>query len=92
MDLLVDLFDVDTVEAIKKIRIPLVLTQDKLIWIKDPKGIFSTKSAYGIIQDHVKGNHPSVQWQNLWKMKYQNSKQKMKDNKRKNLEYLLESY
>ncbi len=64
-----DLFDVDTVEAIKKIRIPLVLTQDKLIWIKDPKGIFSTKSAYRIIQDHVKGNNPSVQWQNLWKTK-----------------------
>lgn len=33
------------------------------------KGIFSTKSAYRIIQDHVKGNNPSVQWQNLWKMK-----------------------
>ena len=44
---------------------------DKLIWIKDPKKQFSTKSAYRLSQEHRVVNSTNIQWLKLWKMKLQ---------------------
>ena len=41
-----ELFDTEYVVAILKIAIPLRPRLDKLIWVKDSKGLFFVKSAY----------------------------------------------
>ena len=40
-----EVFDADSAEAIKKITIPVTTNPGKLIWILDPRGRFSVKSA-----------------------------------------------
>ena len=40
-EVLDELFDVESRDAISKIAIPLFPRPDKLTWIADPKGIFS---------------------------------------------------
>ena len=44
LPLLSELFNFETVEAIKKIHISLRSRGDKLIWVLDSKGAFSVKS------------------------------------------------
>ena len=66
---LTNLFDATTVEAIIKIIITSSTRHDKLIWIKDLKGRFSTKSAYRVSQEHKVLVNNDVQWQSLWKLK-----------------------
>jgi hypothetical protein len=39
------LFNVDSVEAILNIPIPSFPKPDRLVWIANPKGLFSVKSA-----------------------------------------------
>jgi hypothetical protein len=51
--LLMDMFDQESVVAITKIILPVVPRQDKLTWVADPKGLFSVKSAMGLIQRDV---------------------------------------
>ena len=45
---LMELFNDDSVEAIKKIRIPVIPHPDKLVWIPNPKGNFSVHSVYKV--------------------------------------------
>ena len=52
-----------------KIRVPIFPTKDKLTWVKDSKGIFSTKSAHQAIQEHRSQPSVDIQWKQLWKMK-----------------------
>ena len=51
-----DLFDIVSIAAIKRIRIPVYLKKDKLIWILDPKGKFSVKFAFKTDQPQTNGN------------------------------------
>ena len=46
MDKLMELFEFESIAAIKKIRFSTTQREDKLIWIKDEKGRFSSKAAY----------------------------------------------
>ena len=48
---LMELFDDESIEAIKRIQIPIRPRQDSLMWIKGHKGCFSVKSAYRLCQD-----------------------------------------
>ena len=51
MDKLMELFEFESIAAIKKIRFSTTQREDKLIWIEDEKGRFSTKAAYKVIQE-----------------------------------------
>ena len=68
LPLLSELFNSETVEAIKKIHIPLRSRADKLIWVPDSKWAFSVKSIYKANQDPPCGSS-TVQWQKIWKIK-----------------------
>ena len=65
---LLELFDEESINAIKRIVIPTAPSLDKLVWILDAKGKFSVKSTFNI-------NHAPVQivdeslWSQLWKLK-----------------------
>ena len=69
LDMLVDLFEFETVAAIQKIRLPFFSRLDKLVWIKDPKGQFSTKSAYNTCQETSISHSQDPLWKKLWKLK-----------------------
>jgi ribonuclease HI len=69
LELLLDLFDMETVAAIQKIRLPFFSRPDKLVWIKDPKGQFSAKSAYKMCQENSSSQPQDPLWKNLWKLK-----------------------
>ena len=54
--------------AITKIPIPSTPSPDKLVWIHEPKGLFSVKSAYKCNQmehPHIFGSNI---WSKLWKL------------------------
>uniref|UniRef100_A0A2N9GB01 Reverse transcriptase domain-containing protein n=1 Tax=Fagus sylvatica TaxID=28930 RepID=A0A2N9GB01_FAGSY len=56
------------VNAITKIPIPSTPSPDKLVWIHEPKGLFSVKSAYKCNQlehPHISGSNI---WSKLWKL------------------------
>jgi hypothetical protein len=46
-----NLFNDDSVEAILKINLTRSARRDKLLWIKDPKGKFTVKSAFKTHQE-----------------------------------------
>jgi hypothetical protein len=66
---LFELFAANSVEAIKKIPIPIIPKPDKLIWIKDSKGQFFIRFAYKVSQKHREVVDNAVMWQKLWKIK-----------------------
>uniref|UniRef100_A0A2N9EZP9 Reverse transcriptase domain-containing protein n=1 Tax=Fagus sylvatica TaxID=28930 RepID=A0A2N9EZP9_FAGSY len=68
-EVLDELFDVESRDAISKIAIPLFPRPDKLTWIVDPKGIFSVKSAHWIITNHTWSILSDPIWKKLWKCK-----------------------
>ena len=47
-----ELFDLESVEAIKRITLPLQTKLDKLMWTKEPKGNFTVKSMYKASQEY----------------------------------------
>ena len=67
LDLLEDLFDADSVVAVKKVIILTTPLANKLVWIADQKGIFSVKSAYKIHSNLSWPPNPDLIWQKLWK-------------------------
>ena len=69
LELLLDLFDMETVAAIQKIRLPFFSRPDKLVWIKDPKRQFSAKSAYKMCQESSSSQTQNPLWKILWKLK-----------------------
>ena len=67
--MLEEMFDLESANAISNIVLPLVPRNDKLIWIDDPKGMFSVKSALKLHQCHLWPENPNPIWQKLWKCK-----------------------
>ena len=65
---LYELFDEETIEAIKKISIPPTPISDKLVWILNSKGTFSVKSTYTTSQ-HIIEEDDGGLWKKLWKLK-----------------------
>lgn len=65
------LFGPQVVTEISKIPIPIVSGSDSWVWIPDDASIFSSKSAYNTILDHIP-NHGSlstpIDWSKLWKL------------------------
>ena len=66
---LYELFDEETIGAIKKISIPTTLISDKLVWILNSKGTFSVKSAYTTSQ-LINEEDDGGLWKKLWKLKF----------------------
>ena len=64
-----ELFAPESVAAIKRIPLPLSPKKDSLMWIKDPKGCFSVKSAYRSIQEIPTSDARVVNWQKVWKLR-----------------------
>uniref|UniRef100_A0A2N9HI48 Reverse transcriptase domain-containing protein n=1 Tax=Fagus sylvatica TaxID=28930 RepID=A0A2N9HI48_FAGSY len=60
--MLEEMFDLESVNAISNIVLPLVPRNDKLIWIDDPKGMFSVKSALKLHQCHLWPENPDPIW------------------------------
>jgi hypothetical protein len=67
--MLFDFFELETVAAIQKIRIPFFSRPDKLMWIKEPKGQFFVKSAYNTCQETSTSHSQDPLWKKLWKLK-----------------------
>ena len=66
--MLSELFDANSIEAILKIMLPASPQEDRLIWVVDPKGKFSVKSAFKLSQSPIMAV-PVVDWSTLWKLK-----------------------
>jgi hypothetical protein len=69
LELLEELFDIESVNAIGRINLPLRPIPDKLAWIVDSKGAFSVKSAYKLNLSHTWPTDPEPCWKALWKCK-----------------------
>ena len=70
-NLIRDLFDPASVQAILNKSIPTTPTPDKLIWVPDSRGSFSVKSAYHSI--HTLSSQPiptNTNWKKLWSLKF----------------------
>lgn len=70
LDELQRIFDPEVVESIMKIHIPKNPSEDKLIWLPNPNGNFSVKSAYLCDQDDrfiPNANIPEENWKKVWK-------------------------
>ncbi len=63
-----ELFDEVSVEAITKIKIPYSPWLDRLVWILDPKGRFSVKSAFNCNQPNLETFVADLTWNRLWKL------------------------
>ena len=64
------LFDPESTQAILSIPIPLSPSPDKLIWVLDPKGAFTVKSAYqATCHFPVAPLAPAPNWKKLWSLK-----------------------
>ena len=68
LTMLSELFDANSIEAILKIMLPASPQEDRLIWVVDPKGKFSVKSAFKLSQSPIMAV-PVVDWSTLWKLK-----------------------
>uniref|UniRef100_A0A2N9EEZ1 Reverse transcriptase domain-containing protein n=1 Tax=Fagus sylvatica TaxID=28930 RepID=A0A2N9EEZ1_FAGSY len=63
-----DIFDEETIMAIKKIPIPASQATDKLVWILDSKGNFSVKLVFNTNQQPLVEDDDGL-WKKLWKLK-----------------------
>lgn len=63
-----DMFDEETIMAIKKIPIPASQATDKLVWMLDSKGNFSAKSVFNTNQQPLVEDDDGL-WKKLWKLK-----------------------
>ena len=70
INLLQELFDPTSVQAIIQIQISLTPRPDKLIWVLDQKGDFSVNSAYRASHNQSPSNAPyNVPWQRVWRLR-----------------------
>ena len=70
INLLQELFDPTSVQAIIQIQIPLSPRPNKPIWVLDQNGNFSVKSAYRASHDQSPSNAPyNVPWQRVWRLR-----------------------
>ena len=63
------LFNADSVEAILNIPIPSFPKPDRLVWIADPKGLFSVKSTLKTHQIPAAVEPSNTPWNCFWKLK-----------------------
>ena len=69
-NLVMDIFNPISANAILSIPIPSRSSPDKLMWIPDSKGLFSVKSAYKELLPSNPSQAPSgVNWSKLWKLR-----------------------
>ena len=68
-DVLGQLFTLSSIEAINKIVFPWIPRPDKLVWVKEPIGDFSIKSAYKLSQEPPTTSNEDVEWDKIWKLK-----------------------
>jgi hypothetical protein len=68
-DQLIELFDEESILAIQKITIPIRSRPEKLIWVNDPKGAFTVKSAYKTNQASTTDISGEKIWTKLWNLK-----------------------
>lgn len=68
-DQLIELFDEESIFAIQKITIPIRSRPEKLIWVNDPKGAFTVKSAYKTNQASTTDISGEKIWTKLWNLK-----------------------
>ncbi len=57
------------VAAIQKIPLPFTPKEDRLMWIKDPKGHFFVKSVIKTNQELDVAAYSNIKWTELWKLK-----------------------
>lgn len=70
VEILMQLFPMDQVEAITSIYIPQdESVEDKLIWLKTKSGKFTTKSCYKLLADNIATTSTisSFPWKQFWK-------------------------
>ena len=70
VELIRQMFDTPSAQAILAIPIPITSKADELVWVLDSKGVFSVKSAY--IASNPQFNTPvslTVKWKKLWNLK-----------------------
>lgn len=64
------LFSDESAKAILAVYIPYSPRQDKLIWVLNPKGIFSIKSVHNVsFRSPISANLQNSLWKKLWKAK-----------------------
>ena len=63
-----ELFDEVSVKTITKIQIPYSPRPYRLVWILDPKGRFSVKSAFNCNQSNLETFVADLTWNRLWKL------------------------
>jgi hypothetical protein len=69
-DLLRELVDTQSLQAIHKIVLPVATCQDKLIWTLDPKGNYTVKSAIKMnLSPRNNNTQVDTLWPSLWKLK-----------------------
>ena len=66
-----ELFDLASIEAIKRITLPLWTKLDRLMWTKEPTGNFIVKSVYKASQEHIFNSQGEKQWKLIWNFKIQ---------------------
>ena len=68
-ELLHQIFDQASIVAINELSISVSPSPDKLIWILNPKGQFTVKSAYQANMETSSSTNGGEIWKNLWKLK-----------------------
>ena len=64
------LFEAEDAKAILSISLAANRKENKLIWVPNAKGVFTTKSAYKVSNPHPNQSSLSDQmWKNIWKIK-----------------------
>ena len=66
-ELVHEIFEAKSAQAILSIHLPAGVRPDKLIWVLDPKGRFSVRSAYRVFTTQVH-NNTDIPWTKLWRI------------------------
>jgi hypothetical protein len=64
-----EVFNEESIQAILRLPLPSIPRPDKLLWIKNPTGMFTVIFAYGVSQGHRFNQEGLHLWSKLWKAK-----------------------
>ena len=67
-ELVHEIFEAKSAQAILSIHLPAGVRPDKLIWVLDPKGRFSVRSAYRVFTTQIH-NNTDIPWTKLWNLR-----------------------
>uniref|UniRef100_A0A7N2LHN6 Uncharacterized protein n=1 Tax=Quercus lobata TaxID=97700 RepID=A0A7N2LHN6_QUELO len=67
-ELVHEIFEAESAQAILSIHLPARVRPDKLIWVLDPKGRFSVRSAYRVFTAQIH-NNTDIPWTKLWNLR-----------------------